>query len=372
VISVSVTRPLMRLTQAARKLSEGDFSVSSDIQKSPKKDEVGILASTFIEMSEKLRRHYETLEMKVEERTQKLNDALSEVSETNTKLVESIRYAKTLQFSMLPDKDNLKNNIPDSFLLWKPRDIVGGDIVFTEFFDNGFLIAVIDCTGHGVPGAFMTLIASSGLNRIIKDQGCNDPAEILKRLNVIVKNTLHQNTTNNVSSDMGADKGSDDGMDAIICFVCTPSSNFCPSRKSGKREIMTRVPFHEIPAGSGCLVFAGARLPLICVRNNELNVIKGDRQSIGYRKSDPDFNFTNHTVILEKEMAFYMASDGFADQLGGERERRLGTRRFNELLRENHRKPFGEQKKIFEQAFEEYKGCAERQDDVTLLGFALK
>jgi PAS domain S-box-containing protein len=256
--------------------------------------------------------------------------------EANKKIMSSIRYAKSIQHSLLPNMDEVKTFLPDSFFIWEPRDIVGGDIFFAERLEDGFIIAVVDGTGHGVPGAFMTMIASSGLRKIIKDEGCHNPAEILSRLNYFVKKTLRQDTAYAVS---------DDGMDAGICFLREQAAG----DKSG-------------------LIFAGAKLPLICVREGETEIIKGDRQSIGYKKSDMNFTYTNHTVSVGKGMSFYMASDGFVDQLDGS-DRRFGSRRLRNLLKEIAHLPFEKQREILLKAFETHKGSRQRQDDVTVAGF---
>lgn len=274
-----------------------------------------------------------------------INQTLEQVEEANQKIMSSIRYAKVIQSSLLPNLDGTSIYLPDSFVIWMPRDVVGGDIFFKDSFESGFVIAVIDCTGHGIPGAFMTMIASSGLRRIIKDEGCRNPAQILKELNFIVKTSLQQDKK---------DAPSDDGLDAAICFVSD-------LRWPGAPE-----PYYF------ALTFAGARLPLYYVHNDEVKVIKGDRQSIGYKKSDLKFNFTNHTIRLEKGMSFYMATDGFTDQVGGKKRRRFGTSRFKKLLKENVRLPFEEQREVFIQTFEEFRGDNERRDDLTMVGFAFK
>ncbi|MDM8551978.1 SpoIIE family protein phosphatase [Desulfobacterales bacterium HSG2] len=337
VISVSLTRPLRRLARAARMISKGDFSAASDID-IRSRDEVGMLAKRFIEMSRDLEESYRTLEQKVEERTKALHETLGEVSEANDKIMESIRYAKMIQRSLLPNLDEVKTFIPKSFFIWMPRDIVGGDAFFIDFFDGGFIIAVFDCTGHGIPGAFMTMIASSGLRRIIRDDTCHDPGEILRRLNFIVKTSLQQDTEHALS---------DDGLDAAICFVRLKDTYFSDFD----------------------MIFAGAKLPLAYVHNDEVHVIKGDRKSIGYKRSDLDFTFTNHKIRVEKGMSFYIYSDGFIDQLGGEKGRRFGSKRFRELLRVTSREPFEKQEAILLQAFNEHRGENERQDDLTVVGF---
>jgi len=346
ILATSFANPLIQLTNFARKLSKGEFSVSSDIHRIRSRDEIGVLASAFIEMSNELKVSYKkleeynrTLEQKVEERTKDLNNTLHEVEAANNKIMESIEYARMIQSSLLPDRNKVKEYIPDSFTIWMPRDIVGGDMVFSDFFetdsDLSIVGALIDCTGHGVPGAFMTMLASSSLKQIIRDEGCHDPAEILKRLNVMTKTLLKQDTDHGES---------DDGMDAGICFLKVRENK---------------------------LIFAGARLSLYWVENGEVNVIKGDKENIGYRRSDLNFNFMNHTVKIKKDVSFYMTTDGYTDQMGGEPRRRLGGRRFRELLAEIYEKPFDVQKKILMQAFNEHKGKNDIQDDVTVIGFRL-
>ncbi|MDM8522600.1 PAS domain S-box protein [Desulfococcaceae bacterium HSG8] len=283
-------------------------------------------------------RYYEGSMLDITERKEKekAERAREAAEAVNQKIMESIRYAKTIQSSLLPSPESLKIHLPHSFFIWMPRDIVSGDILFTDTFPGGIVIATVDCTGHGVPGAFMTMIASSGLRRIIKDENCYDPGEILKRLNFFVKTSLHQDTEHAIS---------DDGLDAAVCVARYQAD------------------------GAANLTFAGARLPLICIHNNEITTIKGDRQSVGYRRSDLDFSFTNHAVKIEKGMSFYMITDGFTDQLGEKNDRRFGSRRFRELLGENSSKPFEEQREILLRAFNEHKGEGERQDDVTMVGF---
>jgi len=264
-----------------------------------------------------------------------------------------------IQQSLLPNPEEVKTYLPDSFFIWEPRDIVGGDIFFTECFEDGIVIAVVDCTGHGVPGAFMTMIASSALRRITKTEQCHDPSEILKRLNFIIKTSLQQDTGYALS---------DDGLDAAVCFVRGPSVVSCPL--SVVRRQLQRTTDHRPPTTDNRqLTYAGARLPLIYICNDEVNVIKGERQSIGYKKTDLDFRFQNHTVNIERGMSFYMFSDGFTDQLGGKRMRKFGNKRLRNLLAENARLPFKKQQKLILETFNKYKGENERQDDMTLIGF---
>ena len=257
-----------------------------------------------------------------------------EKAETVNKVItDSIQYAKIIQTSLLPNLADVKTHLPNSFLLWLPRDIVGGDIIYMDSFDEGFLLAVIDCTGHGVPGAFMTMVASTSLRRITRDEKCYEPAEILKRLNVMVKTSLQQDRES---------ASSDDGLDAAICWI--------------KNEENT-------------LDFAGARLPLYYINGGEVSIIKGDKQSLGYKSSNLAFEFSTHKVDIEAGMSFYLSTDGFIDQLGGEKGFSFGKKRFLALLQENQHLSFEEQSKKIMQAFNEYKGDNDRLDDVTVVGF---
>ncbi len=267
----------------------------------------------------------------------RLRETLEQVERSNWEIMAGIKYARQIQRSLLPNPEKLDKYLPHSFFLWLPRDIVSGDIYYTCLFDDGLLIAVIDCTGHGVPGAFMTMIASSGIGRIVGTDRHHDPADILRRLNRTVKATLHQDSDHAVS---------DDGLDAAICFISNASQ-----------------------ATGRIVTFAGANLPLYYVLNRETHVIKGNRQSVGYKRSNPDYEFTNHQVHIEPGMSLYMSTDGFVDQLGGTKRKRLGSKYFKKLLLEASLEPFDKQQHQLVQSFEEHRGGNMRVDDVTVVGF---
>ncbi len=312
------------------------------------------------QMQKELARHRDHLEELVKERTAELasaneqldqknsdlNETLEKVEEANMEITESIRYARTIQRSLLTPSESVKSYLPDSFFIWMPCEIVSGDIYHIDSFEDGVLVSVIDCTGHGVPGAFMTMLVFSAIRRITRTEKCHDPAEILRRLNYTIKRTLQQDKEYALS---------DDGLDAAICFVQLPVDN----------SLLT--------TDSSSLIFAGAKLPLICIHNEEINVIRGDRQSLGYKHSDLNFKFTNHAIHIKKGMSFYMYSDGFTDQFGGKKGLRFGNSRLRNLLKENVRLPFEKQQEILIQVFNEWleHGEYERLDDVTVAGFRL-
>ena len=332
----------------------GDTRVPSP--KGHEKDEMGLLARAITRLLERLgenlelrrvaekelEKHRDHLEQMVNERTSELRKALEEVEAANQEIMESLRYAKTIQRSLLADPNEVRTYLPDCFFIWIPCEIVSGDIFYTDCFGDNIIIAVIDCTGHGVPGAVMTMLAFSAIRRVTRNEECRDPAEILKRMNRIIKTTLQQDTEYALS---------DDGLDAAVARIQL-SEAIGASERSPEE-----------------LIFAGAKLSLTCVYDEAIRTIKGDRQSIGYKNSDLDFTFSKHSVKIEAGMSFYMASDGFTDQLGGKKGLRFGTRRFKNLLKENAELSFEAQQEKILQTFNEYRGDNERQDDVTVVGF---
>ncbi len=270
--------------------------------------------------------------------SQRLNEAFKLVGEANQKISDSIRYAARIQKSLLPIPQEVITYLPDSFFIWEPRDVVSGDIFFCCPVENGFVIAVIDCTGHGVPGALLTMIAISGLRKIITMEKCHDPALILGKLNFIIKTTLQQDTDHAVS---------DDGLEISVCSVNSDTNT---------------------------LTFAGAGQSITFIIDNEIKIIKGDRQSLGYkqsRKSDINFSFANHQIAIDKKTSFYLYTDGFVDQVGGEKRLAFGTRRFQRLLQKIYPLPFAEQREIVLEAFREFSGTVERLDDMTVVGFMI-
>ncbi|MFZ5570894.1 MAG: AAA family ATPase [Thermodesulfobacteriota bacterium] len=299
----------------------GAFSMVSDITERRKAEE-------------EIRKLNADLERRVSERTLELKATLKKVERANRHMLESIRYAKTIQQALLPDADWVTSLLPASFFIYEPKEMIGGDIYHVEQTEDGFVVAVMDCTGHGVPGAFMTMIAASAFQTISRDEGCHDPAEMLQRLNYIVKTSLQQDTGRALS---------DDGLDAAVCRV----------------DLSKRL-----------LTYAGARLPLLIFSEGGFRLIKGDRRSIGYASSDLGLTFTNHDIPLNAETRVYLYTDGFIDQLGGLRRRRFSSRRLRELLQENVHRPFPGQRETLLKAFRKHKGMNEQQDDVTVIGFA--
>ncbi len=289
---------------------------------------------TLGEEKEQLRDEFnKTLEREVREKIVEISEKYQELENANEQIIESIHYGEMIQRSLLPSQNVIDSYLDNYFIIYQPRDIVGGDIYLFEAFEDGYLIGVVDCTGHGVPGAFMTMIAFSAFNTITVDHPHDDPAGILKKLNLILASSLDQSRTTSLSND---------GLDAGLCFVNTEDQT---------------------------LVYAGANMPLVYIVDDDIHYLKGDRQSIGYKNPDLDYDFENYQVPFKPSTSIYLASDGITDQTGGSRSFSFGKSRFYALLKENYRKPFPEQKEVIFRSFKEYQGDNSRKDDITVVGF---
>lgn len=270
-----------------------------------------------------------TLEQKVDERTRQLH-------EKNNQIMDSINYAQVIQSSILPKDEKIRKHLSHHFIIWRPRDIVGGDFWWFESFEDKYLIAVADCTGHGVPGALMTMTASSVLARVVEGGFIDNPARILKELNVLMRASLNQDLNSTLS---------DDGMDIGICCII-------PRLKK--------------------LIYAGARIPLYWrSADGQIHIIKGARQSIGYKRSKEDFQYPEHEIPTEDGAVFYLTTDGFIHQNGGDKDLSFGRNRFKRLLSQNSHLSLNEQKERLESELKLYQAAETQRDDITLLGFKI-
>jgi serine phosphatase RsbU (regulator of sigma subunit) len=328
-----VLSPLSILAKSAGEIARGNFDSATGLES---RDEIGALSRSFDYMAKMVKDHTENLERMVSERTEELNRSNRELAESNRKIMDSIRYARMIQLSILPDEDVVRACTKEFFVLYLPRDIVGGDFYYFRPADNGsFVLAVADCTGHGVSGAFMTMTAKAVLDRTIDALGCEDPAAVLKELDKLMREALSQDSS---------ESQLDNGLEIGLC-VCTPAQR--------------------------SLVFAGAGIDLLVAVNGELRTVPGGRQSIGYRRSDRDFVYANTVLPVEDGMAFFLASDGILDQSGGPKGWGFGKQRFHGLLREISRLPAAEQRAAVGRELSAYQGELPQRDDITVIGFRL-
>lgn len=253
----------------------------------------------------------------------------------NKNINASIQYAQNIQRAILPVKNQLEN-LFESFIIYKPKDIVSGDFYWFAKLNNLAFLAAVDCTGHGVPGAFMSMIGNSLLNEIVLEKKEKEPAKILSLLNEKVVEALRQKETDN-----------SDGMD--VCFISINLDN---------KQIM----------------FSGAKRPLFIYKKSEnrLNEIKGDRASIGGAKKRDERNdgFNNHIIETESGDILYLSSDGFTDQNNKERKR-FGSNRLKEVILENITLPMSKQAENIEKELIEFQKGAEQRDDITLIGLKI-
>lgn len=262
-------------------------------------------------------------------------EAQAKLAEAYDIIAGSIEYASRIQRSLLPDASNFSTLVTDSFVLWEPRDRVGGDAYWCAHWGRGGLLALGDCTGHGVPGAFMTIIANGALEMALLETPPGDPAALLQRTHQLIQSELNQD------QEVGE---SDDGMELGVCHLA-PRSNK--------------------------LVFAGARFSLFFVDGDTVTEVRGDKSGLGYRGIPRNAAFTNHDVDLAPGRAFYLTSDGLIDQVGGAKRRGFGKKRFQELLCEVAALPMAEQRSHITRALAEHQGNERRRDDVTVIGFRL-
>lgn len=255
-----------------------------------------------------------------------------DVQNKNKKINDSINYAKRIQNAILPDSEVLSKVLPDSFILYKPRDVVSGDFPWFVHINDMIFIAAVDCTGHGVPGALLSLIGYFLLNDIIKSRKVTDPGQILDLLDEGVTQTLRQDQDNSMTKD---------GMDIALC---------------------------RIDVKTNTVTYAGAHRPLYAMKNGTMMEIKGDKFPIGGGMSKNQTNFTSSQVEMETGDSIYFSSDGYPDQFGGPDVRKFGSKRVRQLIERVHHLPASESVLIFDKEWEDWKREEKQTDDVLLIG----
>jgi len=283
----------------------------------------------------KLRKQKEILQREVDTQTIQLREQKAEIERKNRDITDSINYARTIQSSILPPLNVLKDLFPKSFIFFVPRDIVSGDFYWFYKTKNHFIIACADCTGHGVPGAFMSMIGSTLLNDIVKQKDVNSPADLLERLDIEIK-ILLQNSKNKDTTR--------DGMDISVVEI-----------ENNTRKIRV----------------ASAKRPVYLFMNGELTVYKGHRRSIGDSLVDDDTPFVNIEYECKANDAIYLFSDGYSDQFGGPREKKFMKTGIKNMLEKIHALPMEEQYKKVNEQFYSWKGDLEQVDDVIFIGIKL-
>jgi serine phosphatase RsbU (regulator of sigma subunit) len=278
----------------------------------------------------------EYLEQRLDERTREVVEQKEEIEIKNRDITDSINYAQRIQTSILPPIKRLQTNFSGSFIFYQPRDIVSGDFYwFDKIRDNKFVIVCADSTGHGVPGAFMSMIGTTLIKDICMRQDITAPSEILRELDAELRSTLNQN--------IDAEQ-SNDGMDIIVC---------------------------EIDTRSNYLRYASAMRPMIVYRGGEQIYIKGSRSSVGGQYDKEDKVFKDEGVQLDKGDLIYMFSDGYPDQFGGSVGKKFKMVRLKNLLDDIHQKPMEEQYEYVKSTFMLWKEDFDQVDDVLFMGIKI-
>ena len=251
------------------------------------------------------------------------------VEEKQKEITDSIKYAQRLQEAILPAKEVIKHYLPDSFLLYKPKDIVAGDFYFFEVIDDTIYIAAADCTGHGVPGAMVSVVCSNALHRSIKEFNLSDPGKILDNTRELVVQTFEK-----------SGQEVRDGMDIALCVI-----------------------------NNDKIAFAGANNPCWILRNEEFIVLPADKQPIG--KFEKFYPYTTQNSELKKGDQIYIFTDGYNDQFGGKEGKKFKAKNFANLIKTIRLRPMEEQKVEIENAFEKWRGNLDQIDDVCVMGIRI-
>lgn len=348
-----ITLPIKRLVDNVTRIAGGKFNERALVEG---ENEIATLSEHFNFMLEKIEVYYNELEQKVEERTHEvcqqkeeietqcdnlaeknehLHLAYDKIEQQNKNITDSILYAERIQRAILPPRVCMQTVLEDYFVLFRPKDIVSGDFYWVNSKDGLAMVAAVDCTGHGVPGAFMSIIGNENLNHVVNVCGYRKPDEILNSLNERITSALNQDNQKMTVKD---------GMDMSLCVI--------------DRE-------------RKCVSFAGANNPIYFVTGNELHIIKGDKIPIGAHIGNRSTAFTNHEIPYKPGDLLYLFSDGFADQFGGPNNKKFMNKRLRELLLSVSSLSMDEQRKTLLTDFDEWRGKESQIDDVLIIGIRL-
>ncbi|EGJ11482.1 MULTISPECIES: biofilm regulation protein phosphatase SiaA [Rubrivivax] len=322
-----VIRPLRRLHKSATAISHGNFQVSVPADGH---DEIADLGRAFATMAEKLRAYTGNLEAEVRQRTEALEAANRDMRAAHQKISDSIDYASLIQRAILPARQLTQQLGEHHFVLWRPRDVVGGDFYVFRSEGPRYLVGVVDCAGHGVPGALMTMLARAALDHAMNQTGIASPARVLRHTDAAMRAMLQ---------DCPLPRAIATNMDAGLVFVDLENRR---------------------------MVYAGAKIPLYWSDGESVSSVPGGRRAIGDRRQG---EYDDVEVPLLPGTTYTLVTDGYLDQAGGDHGFGFGNARFAQLLREVAGRPLREQAEALEQALAAYQGPHAQRDDITLLSF---
>jgi serine phosphatase RsbU (regulator of sigma subunit) len=271
----------------------------------------------------------------LEKQSRELKEQGEELLYQKEEIISSINYAKRIQSAILPPECYLNELLQENFIIYKPKEIVSGDFYWIKQVKNYTILVAADCTGHGVPGAFMSMLGISLLNEIVERREITQANQILNKMREQIKQSLRQ---------VGNKEEPKDGIDLALCVI------------DNNNELMQ---------------FSGANNPLYVIKNNngkpEFNEIAADPMPVGFYSSDEE-SFSNHSVQLQTGDAFYIFSDGYTDQNGGDKNHRFTSNSFRKLLLKIHEQPMQQQKEILEQTLKDWMGEHNQRDDILVIG----
>ncbi len=339
-----ITRPILSITgniADVDPLHPGAFPLT--VPSGHKSDELGALSNTVqalltnfqqgLNQRDKAEGELSDLARDLEKR---VADRTADLERAHQSIKDGIHYAARLQGALLPGPEALNGIVDEWAVGWHPLDQVGGDFYWAGAFGDKGVIALMDCTGHGVPGAFMSAVASSALGLVLHHLGHEDPAQILSGINLLVKTALRQDGKD------GLYARSNDGLDAAICVID-------PVQKLVK--------------------FAGAGLSLVARIAGAQHTIKGDKISLGYADSPSDHSFQSQIIPYEPGDTFILFTDGIIDQVGGPQRRLLGRRRLEAILADFSDRPLTDQLTLLQEKLGQWRGEEHLRDDMTVLAF---
>ncbi len=319
--------PLRQLKRGAQAMAAGQYDVAMPAGRN---DEIGELSDAFGVMAKKVRSHTQELEQRVQERTRDLEEVNQQMRTAQRKIADSIDYASLIQRSILPNRELVNALGEHHAVLWRPRDVVGGDFYIFHSDQEHCLFGVVDCAGHGVPGALMTMLAHAALDQAISDCGMQDPAAVLQRTDRILRHML---------SDANEAKSVATNMDVGLAYVDLKQGN---------------------------VTFSGAKIALYYSDGDTVDHLPGARRALGDKRQG---EYHNSQIELRAGRTFYLCTDGFLDQAGGERGFGFGNSRFADMLRAHASLPLNEQSAAFSDTLAAYQGDYPQRDDITMLCF---
>ena len=298
---------------------------------------IGVLVLSLVAVLMFMLRKIKRINAELQRQKNEIEQQKNLIEQKNCEITDSINYARKIQDNILLPESKLKQWLPQMFIYFKPKDIVSGDFYWFSKFENKYVITAIDCTGHGVPGAFLSMVGNTLLHEIVNIKHVFKPDVILTMLHTGIRLALNQSSE---------DSDSEDGMDMSLCTVDAKLHRF---------------------------QFAGAKNNLYVVQGDKLKILKANYYSIGGRQLRPDMQieFTCYDFMYDDNTSIYMFSDGYLDQFGGNNNEKFNTQRFREMILNNRNLPMEKQKAILSDTMDKWKGDRQQIDDFLVLGVKL-